>query len=337
MARGFGRRLLGSLFLLAACVAPTRAATVESTKDASISFPRAPVHIVEPFGAGGGPDVLARALGTRLSTRWGQPVIVDNLTGAGATAAPAFVAQSAADGHTLLLNTSAQAYSAALVNQGLPYDPMKDFVPVAALTSQPYVLVAGKPSGIATLKDLLSRARTEPGRCKSGSTGPGTGTHMGVTRFNLRAGIRCKDVPPGPNAGIGDVIAGTIEGRTTYMFAPISAITLPRIADGSLIALGVSTLHRSSLLPGVPTIAEAGVDGFEFPIWYGLWAPAGTPAEVVETLARDVAAVMAEPAMSDWLAQHGADRINLTRSEFERFVHDEAMGAINLVKDAGSK
>lgn len=338
MARGFGNRLLSFfLLLLAACSTPTRAATVETANAASITFPRAPVHIVEPFGAGGGPDVLARALAARLSVRWRQPVIVDNLTGAGATAAPAFVARSAPDGHTLLLNTSAQAYSAALLSSGLPYDPVKDFIPVAALTSQPYVLVAGTRSGVGTLKDLLSVARARPGESTCGSTGLGTGTHMGVTRFNVRAGLRCVDVPPASNAGIGDVIAGTIEGRTTYMFAPISAVTLPRIADGSLVALGVSTLHRSSLLPDVPTIAEAGVDGFDFPIWYGLWAPAGTPTDVVEQLARDVGEAMAEPAFGDWLAAHGADRMNLTRPEFAQFVRDEADSATRLVKEAGKK
>ena len=201
---------------------------------------------------------------------------VENIPGAGATAGPAQVAKSPADGYTLLINTSAQAYSAALL-KNLPYDPLKDFIPIAPLTSQPYVLVAGKPAGVTTVGELIAAAKAKPGELKFGSTGVGTGTHLGVEKFNLAAGIKAVHVPPRPTDAIADVIANTIAGRTTYMMAPIS-LALSPIRDGKLVALGVSTARRSTLLPEVPTIAEAGVAGFDFPIWYGIWAPAGTPA-----------------------------------------------------------
>src|SRR5712671_5699559 len=150
----------------------------------SQNYPTKPVRMVEPFGAGGGPDVLARALGPKLAELWGQPVTVENHPGAGSTASPALVAKSPADGYTLLVNTSAQAYSAALL-KNLPYDPLKDFIPIAPLTSQPYVLVAGKEAGFTTVGELTAAAKPKPGEFKFGSTGIGTSTHLGIEKFNL--------------------------------------------------------------------------------------------------------------------------------------------------------
>ena len=226
------------------------------------------MRLIEPFGAGGGPDLLARALAQQLSELWGQAVTVENIPGAGATAGPAQVAKSPPDGYTLLVNTSAQAYSAAL-SKNLPYDPLKDFIPIAPLTSQPYVLVAGKPAGVTTVGELIAAAKAKPGELKFGSTGVGTGTHLGLEKFNLAAGIKAVHVPARAETMRSPTsIAGTIAGRTTYMMAPIS-LALPQIRDGRLLALGVSSARRSSLLPEVPTIAEAGVAGFDFPdlVW----------------------------------------------------------------------
>jgi tripartite-type tricarboxylate transporter receptor subunit TctC len=304
----------------------THADTVKSAAD----YPAKPVRIIDPFGAGGGPDLLARALAPKLSELWGQPVTVENHPGAGATTAPALVAKSPADGYTLLINTSAQAYSAAL-SKNLPYDPLKDFIPVAALTSQPYVLVAGKPAGITTVRELIAAAKLKPGELKFGSTGLGTGTHLGIVKFNSAAGIKVVDVPPQPTEAIADVLAATIEGRTTYMIAPI-AITLAPISDGKLFPLGVTTTRRSILLPQVPTIAEAGVAGFDFPIWYGIWVPAGTPTAVVDKLSSDIAHVLAEPDIGDWIVKHGGEPMNMTQPEFARFVRSESEEAARFIK-----
>src|SRR6476646_4402940 len=146
-------------------------------------YPSKTVHIIEPFGAGGGPDLLARAMAPKLSELWGQPVTVENIPGGGATAGPAQVAKSPADGYTLLINTNAQAYSAALLKD-LPYDPLKDFIPIIPLTKEPYVLVAGKAAGVATVGELIAAAKAKPGELNFGSTGVGTGTHIGVEKFN---------------------------------------------------------------------------------------------------------------------------------------------------------
>jgi tripartite-type tricarboxylate transporter receptor subunit TctC len=298
----------------------------------SQDYPSKPVRMIEPFGAGGGPDLLARAMSPKLSEVWGQPVTVENHPGAGSTAAPALVAKSPADGYTLLVTTSAQAYSAALL-KNLPYDPLKDFIPVAALTSQPYVLVAGKWTGITTIGELIAAAKAKPGNLKFGSAGLGTGTHLGAEKFNLDTGINALHV-----AGdtMPQAIADTVAGRTTYLIAPIS-YAMGDIRTGKLRALGVTTNKRSSWLPEVPTIAEAGVPGFDYPIWYGVWVPAGTPDAVVDKLAKDIARVLAAPELRAWLEEHGADRMTMTQPEFARFVLKESESAKRVVKAAGAK
>jgi tripartite-type tricarboxylate transporter receptor subunit TctC len=291
--------------------------------------------VIEPFGAGGGPDLLARALAQQLSKLWGQPVTVENISGAGATAGPAQVAKSPPDGYTLLLTTSAQAYS-AVFSKALPYDPLKDFIPIVPLSSQPYVLVAGNSTGITTVGELIAAAKSKPGQLKFGSTGVGTGTHLGLEKFNLAAGIRAVHSPAGPADAIADVIAHSIAGDTTYMMAPIS-LALPDICKGRLRALGVSGARRSSLLPEVPTIAEAGVAGFNFPIWYGVWAPARTPAGVVDKLVKDIGRVLAGRDLRDWVAKNGGEPMNMTQPEFARFVLSESESAAQIIKAAGIK
>ena len=293
------------------------------------NYPAKPVHIIEPFGLGGGPDLLARTLAPKLSQLWGQPVTVENHPGAGATAGPAQVAKSPADGYTLLINTNAQAYSAAFL-KNLSYDPLKDFIPVAPLTSQPYVLIAGKAAGVTTVAELIAAAKATPGELKFGSTGPGTGSHLGVVKFNLSAGIEAVDVPPQPTDAIADIVSGTIEGRTTYLIAPIS-IVLANIRDGKLLPLGVTTARRSILLPEVPTIAEAGVAGFDFPIWYGIWVPAGTPARVVDKLSKDIERVLAGPDLRNWITKHGGEPMRMTQPDFARFVQRESDSAARLI------
>ena len=301
----------------------------------SQDYPAKPVRIIEPFGAGGGPDLVARAISPRLSELWGQPVTVENHPGKGSTEAPALVAKSPADGYTLLVNTSAQAYSAALLSN-LPYDPLKDFIPVAPLTSQPYVLVASGSSGITTVSALIAAAKARPGELKFGSTGVGTGSHLGCEKFNLVAGIKAQHVPAGPSDSIANVIANTVAGRTIYMLAPIS-LALVDIRAGKLRALGVTTKKRSSILPEVPTISEAGVPGFEHPIWYGVWVPAGTPAGTVEKLAKDIATALAASDVRDKLAKDGGDPMSMTQPEFARLVLTESESAARIVKAAGIK
>ena len=325
------------LLLLVGC-AGTHEATMRKATNLAASaqdYPAKPVYIIEPFGAGGGPDLLARALAPKLAEMWGQPVTVENIPGAGATAGPAQVAKSSADGYSLLINTNTQAYSAALLKD-LPYDPLKDFIPIIPLTKQPYVLVAGKAAGVTTVGELIAAAKAKPGELKFGSTGIGTGTHIGVEKFNQAADIKALHVPPSPSDSNADTIANALAGRFTYYLVPIS-LALPHIRNGTLVALGVSTARRSTLLPEVPTIAEAGVAGFDFPIWYGIWVPAGTPTGVVDKLANDIGRVLAGPDLRDWIAKHGGEPISMTQPEFAGFVQSESEGAARLIKAAGIK
>ena len=299
------------------------------------AYPDKPVMLIEPFGAGGGPDLLARAIGPMLSELWGEPVTVENHPGAGSSVAPALVAKSPADGCTVLVSTSAQAYSAAL-RKDLPYNPLRDFIPVAPLSSQPYVIVAGKLAGIASLRALIAAARGKPSVLTFASSGVGTATHLGIEEFNQAAGIRATHIPAMQGDAIADTIANTVAGRRTYMMAPIE-LALSDIRSGNLVALGVTTKRRSSLLPEVPTIAEAGVAGFDYPIWYGVWVPTGTPIGVVNKLAKDITHVMATQELRDWLAKHGADSMSMTQPEFARFVLSESERAARIVKAAGIK
>jgi tripartite-type tricarboxylate transporter receptor subunit TctC len=301
----------------------------------SQDYPTKPVRIIEPFGAGGGVDVIARAVSKKLSELWDLTVTVENHPGAGSTAAPALVAKSPADGYTLLVNSSAQAYSAALL-KNLPYDPVKDFIPIAPLTRQAYVLVAGKSSGITTIAELVAAAKAKPRGLLFGSPGIGTGSHVGAEKFNLAAGIKAVHVPAPPGDGIAETIAKTVAGHTTYLLAPIP-LAMADIHSGKLRALGVSTNRRSPLLPEVPTIAEAGVSGFDYAIWYGVWVPAGTRQQVVDKLGRDIARAMAAPDLLDWLAKHGADPMGMTQPEFARFVLSESESAARIIEAAGIK
>jgi tripartite-type tricarboxylate transporter receptor subunit TctC len=314
-------------------VAHMQGLTNLSCGQSSGEYPSKPVHIVEPFGSGGGPDLLARALAPKLGKLWNQSVTVDNMPGAGATAGPAHVAKAPADGFTLLMNTSAHAYSAAALKD-LSYQPLRDFTPVIALTRQAYVLVTGKSTGVRTVRELIAVARAKGSAIKFGSTGIGTGTHIGVERFNQAVGLKVRHVPPLPTASVADALAKVIAGQVDYCMLPIS-LASPAIRDGRLIALGVTTKRRSILLPGIPTIAEAGVAGFDFPIWYGIWVRAGTPARVIAQLEQDLRKALADRDLLDWIAQHGGEPMNMTRSQFAKFVLDESKTAAKILKAAG--
>ncbi len=298
----------------------------------SQDYPTKPVRMIEPFGAGGGPDIIARAVSPKLSELWGQPVTVENHPGAGGIATPSLVAKSPPDGYTLLVNTSAQAYSAAFM-KNLPYDPLKDFIPVAQLTSQAYVLAAGKSSGITSVRELIAATKAKPGELKFGSAGVGTGTHVGAEKFNQEAGIRAVHVPGDTTPA---AIADAVAGRTAYLIAPIS-YALPDIRGGGLHPLGVTTKKRSPLLPDVPTIAQAGIPRFDYMIWYGVWVPAGTPAGVVDKIAKDIARALAAPDLRDWLSKHGGDPMSMTQPEFAHFVVSESANAARIAKAAGIK
>jgi tripartite-type tricarboxylate transporter receptor subunit TctC len=298
----------------------------------SQSYPNKPVHVVVPFTAGSATDILARTFGQKLSEMWNQTVVVDNRPGAGGTIGAAVVAKSAPDGYTLLVTSAAQAYNPSIYS-GLPYDTTKDFIDVVPLGGQPNVLVVAPASGIKSVGDLIAQAKQKPGQLNFGSAGTGSGTHINGEKFKLAAGI---DVVHIPYKGTPEALSDTIAGRLTYFFSPISA-ALPFVRDGKLVALAVSTGKRSSALPNVPTIAEAGLPGFDYSLWVGMFAPAGTPPEVVDRIARDVRTVVQTADVKERFAALGAESMPMTPSEFKHFVDTEIAESAKVVKAAGIK
>ena len=261
-------------------------------------YPSKPVRIVVPFLMGGAADSIARAVGQKLSEIWGQPVGVANCTGGGGAIGTGKAAKSPADGYTLLVYSSAFAISPARY-MNLPYDPVQDFLGIAPLVNFPEVLVSAPSAGIKSVAELIAAAKANPGQLKFGSSGSGGLAHLYGEKFKLASGI---DVLHVPSKGTPGAIAETTAGRVTYLFLSFPPLNL--IREGKLIALGVASSRRSGDLPEVPTMAEAGVPGFEFTSWYGMWVPAGTPADVMDKLANDVAHALAAPDLSTALGPH---------------------------------
>ena len=296
------------------------------------SFPNKPVKIVVPFTAGSATDILARNVGQKLGELWGQPVVIDNRPGAGGTIGAAIVAKSPADGYTLLVHSAAQAVNASIY-PSLPYDTTKDFVEVATLGGQPNVLVVAPSTGYKNVADLIAAAKKTPGALNFGSAGTGSGTHVNGEKFKLAAGI---DVVHIPYKGTPEALTDTMAGRVTYFFSPISS-ALPNVREGKLIALGVSTAKRSSALPDVPTIAEGGLPGFDYNLWIGMFAPAGTPADVVDKINADVTRALQSQEVRERLAALGAEPMVMTPAEFRKFMREEIDDSAKVVKAAGIK
>jgi tripartite-type tricarboxylate transporter receptor subunit TctC len=295
-------------------------------------YPNKPVRVIVPFTAGSATDILARTFGQKLSEMWKQSVIVENHPGAGGTIGAALVAKAPADGYTLLVHSSAQAYNPSIY-ASLPYDTTKDFADIAALGGQPNVLVVAPTSGFKSVADLIAQAKQKPGQLNFGSAGQGSGTHINGEKFKLAAGI---DVVHIPYKGTPEALTDTMAGRITYFFSPVSA-ALPFVRDGKLTALAVSTAKRSSVLPNVPTIAEAGLPGFDYSLWVGLFAPAGTPADVVDKIARDVRAASQSSEVKERFATLGAEPMPMSPAEFKQFVETEITDSAKVIKAAGIK
>jgi tripartite-type tricarboxylate transporter receptor subunit TctC len=295
-------------------------------------YPNKPVKLIVPFTAGSATDILARTVGQKLTEMWGQSVIVDNRPGAGGTIGAAIAAKSPPDGYTLLVNSAAHAYN-PWIYPGLAFDTVRDFADVAPLAGQPNVLVVAPTTGYRNVADLIAAAKAKPGALNFGSAGTGSGTHINAEKFRLAAGI---DVVHIPYKGTPEALTDTMTGRITYFFSPISA-ALPNIREGKLVALGVSTARRSSVLPNVPTIAESGLPGFDYNLWVGLFAPAGTPADIVDRIARDVGNAIASPEVRERLAALGAEAMPMTPAEFTKFVGAEIEESGRVIKAAGIK
>ena len=295
-------------------------------------WPAKPVRMIVPVGAGSSTDIIHRLVLEQLSADLGQPIVVENRTGAGGTIGTAVVAKAEPDGYTLLANGSAHTIAPALY-KFLPYDAARDFVPVVPVGTSPSVLVVSPARGVKTSQNLVAAAKARPGALNFSSVGIGTATHLSAERFASSAGIEVVHVP---FKGGAEAMLDVIAGRVDFFFGPV-ALVLPHIRDGKLLGLSVNSRSRSATLPNIPTLQEAGYPGAEYPIWFGLFAPTKTPRAIVEKLNQETLKVLQMRGLRDKLSGLGVDPMAMTSDEFKLFVDREFALNASLAKKAGLK
>jgi tripartite-type tricarboxylate transporter receptor subunit TctC len=313
------RVLLAALLALAAPIAA--------------AFPDKPVRFVVGFTPGGPSDILARALGQKLAERWKQQVVVENRPGAGGNIAAAEAAKGAPDGHTWLLGNNSILATNQSLYRSLPYDPVKDFAPVALVAVQPNILVVHPSLSASSVPELIKLGKENPGKLNYASSGAGAAAHLAGELFKAMAGVDMVHVPyKGAQPALTDLLAGQVQ----LMFAT-SASVIPYVKAGRLRALAVTTAQRSPSVPELPTVSEAGLPGFEATTWHGVVVPAATPGPLVQELNRELNAVLNEKDLRERLAALGAEVVTGTPREFADYVAREIPKWAKVVKDSGAR
>jgi tripartite-type tricarboxylate transporter receptor subunit TctC len=325
----FRRHLLSRLGLLL-CAGATLAVAPVRAQDA---YPSKALRIVVPFAAAGGVDILTRVLAQHLSEALKQPVTVDNRTGAGGNVGVEAVAKSPADGYTLVMATTGTHTINPGLYKSLPFDAEKDFVPITTVASVPNLLVVNPGVAATNVRELVALAKAQPGKLSYASFGNGTANHLSGAMFASMAGLEAVHVPykAAPQA-VTDLIAG----QTAFAFVN-TPLALPHVRAGKLRALAVTGGKRSAATPEFPTMNEAGVPGFVVESWYGLMAPAGTPAPVVARLHKEVLAVLAKPEVREFFARQGADVVTATPAEFAAQIRTEKARWSEVIKASGAR
>ncbi|HEX6415883.1 MAG TPA: tripartite tricarboxylate transporter substrate binding protein [Burkholderiales bacterium] len=293
-------------------------------------YPTKTVRLIVPLSTGAGADVAARLVAARMSEHWKQPVIVENRPGAGGQIGTAAVVKAEPDGHTLLLQSSSHAANPAIY-RNLPYDPQKDLVDVAIVGKTPYVMVSSASGPYRSLKALFDAARAKPGEIAYSSAGLGTSTHLAAEYLIGLAGVRMIHVP---FKGSPEALQDVLGGRSAFYMAPVN-VALGLLKDGKLVPLGVSTRSRAAVLPDVPTLAGQGLTDYEVTLWFGMWAPAATPAAVVQKLNAAMNAIVQEPAIREQFSKLGMQPAPMKPEEFARFVRSEIDVYKRIVQQAG--
>ena len=294
-------------------------------------YPAKPIRLIIPFPPGGSNDVVGRVIATQLGDRLGQQVVVDNRGGAGGVIGTEMAAKAAPDGYTLLFISSAFAANSSLYK--LPYDPVKAFVPIAMIAAGPNVLAVAPSLAVNSLKDLLAMARAKPGQLNYASAGVGSFQHLGSALFVSLAKVNIVHVP---FKGGGPAMVDVIAGNTQVMLGSLVQ-TLPQIKSGKLKALGVGGTKRSPTMPEVPTIAEAGVPGYEAVNWWGIIGPAGTPAAIVTRVHKELGAIAQTPDMQKRFEAEAVEAVQMSTPEFAQYIERETVKWARVVKDAGIK
>jgi len=316
------RAALAALFVCAA--APAAAQT---------AYPAKAIRYVVPFPAGGPLDIVARAIGQELTKAWNQPVIIDNRPGAGGNIGADLVAKAPPDGYTILMGAvSTHAINPTLYTK-LPYDPIKDFAPVTLITSVPNVLVVHPSLPAKNVPELIALAKARPGQLNYASGSTGSAGHLAGELFDTMAGVRMTHIP---YKGAAPAVIDLIAGHVSLMFDNLAS-ALPNIKAARVRALAVTTLKRSPLLPELPTISESGLRGFDVSTWFGIFAPAGTPPEIVAKLNAEVVRLLHTAEMRERLALLGAEPIGNKPEELSAFIKTEIPKYAKVVKASGAK
>ena len=292
-------------------------------------YPTKPIRVIVPFGAGGPSDYLVRAVGVRLAESWGQQLIVDNRTGANGIVGSELAARAAPDGYTLVMATNGTHGINASLFPRLPYDTVKDFAPVTRFGLAPYLLIAHPSLPVRDVKELIALARQRPGEL-SWSVG-GSPSQLAVELFKKSAGINLIVVPYKGNA---PAITAAISGEVPLSFGNVAA-SVPHVKGGRLRALGVGSLQRSAVMPGIPTVAEAGLPGYVAGAWYGLLAPAATPRAIVDRLGSELVRILKMPDVQQRLRNEAYDIIADTPDQFAAAIIAEIAKWAPIVKQAG--
>jgi len=316
--------------VVAVCLAAGLAATPAMA--AEKSYPSKPIRMLVPFSPGSATDFFARALGQKISEDWKQQVVVDNRPSAGGIVASQLLLGAEPDGHTLMMVSIGHAVNASLYTK-LPYDTIKDFAAITLVADVPNVLVVTPSLHLKSVRDLVSLAKAKPGQLNYGSAGVGSGTHMNGEEFKLAAGINVMHVP---FKGTPEALTNVISGAVQYFFAPITA-SVPLVKSGKVTGLAVTTRARSPVLPDLPTVAEAGLPGFEFNLWTGLLGPAKMPRDVKEKIAKEVAHVVTLPEVKERFLTQGATPHTMAPGEFDAFMRNEVQRLAKVVKASGAR
>ena len=296
------------------------------------SYPVKPVHLIVPFGAGGPADIYARAIAQRLGEPLGQQVLVEDRPGAGSAIGTEAVAKSAPDGHTLLMISNTHTINETL-NPKLPYNLLRDFAPITQVNDMPNVLVVSPSSPANSVKELIALAKSKPGKLNYASSGSGTPYHLAAEMFKAMAGV---DIVHIPHKASGEARASVLGGQVELMFDSLPT-TVQQIKAGKLKGLAITSTRRSSLLPDLPTMAEAGVPGYEADLWLGLVAPAGTAPAIVNRLHDEVAKILQRPEVRESFIQQGTEPIGSTPEQFAAFLKNDVEKWGKVVKFSGAR
>ena len=298
---------------------------------AAQDYPLRPVRLIVPFPPGGGNDIVARAVAQELGKSLGQQFVVDNRAGAGGAIGAELAARSPADGYTLFLGGVGSHVVNPSLHAKLPYDPIRDYAPVTLIASAPSVLVVTPSLQAASLSELTALAKAHPGKLNYASNGNGSSAQLAAVLYESMAGVHMVHVP---YKGVAQALVELMSGEVQVMFGTLVAI-LPHIKAGRLRALAVTGRNRSALLPEVPTLAEAGLPGYEAGSWYGILAPSGTPAAVVTRLNAEINSAIRQPEVRERLAAEGAEVVGGAPEEFAFHIRGELERMKKLVRTAG--